>query len=155
VSIAAMSEREGRPFMSADEYGRTLGGMTLNLIVRDVAKSVPFYTGVLGFRALHQTADYVALEREGATIQLHGDRTYMRQPWGPHLADAKKRGFGVEIRILGIDPDEAERRARADGHAVLAPAKDWPPHGWRDCLIEDPDGYTFSVGVPLLRDLHP
>lgn len=135
--------------MSADEYGRTLAGLSLNLIVRDVARSIPFYTDVLGFRALHQTADYAALERERATIQLHADHTYTRQPWGPRLAGARTRGFGVEIRLLGIDPDEAERRARAGGHTVLAPAKDWPTHGWRDCLVEDPDGYTFSVGVPL------
>lgn len=135
--------------MKANEYGRTLAGLSLNLIVRDVSRSVPFYTDVLGFRVLHQTADYAALERERATIQLHADHTYARQPWGPRLATTKERGFGVEIRLLGIDPDEAERRARAGGYTVLAPAKDWVPHGWRDCLIEDPDGYTFSVGLPL------
>ena len=135
--------------MRADEYGRSLRGMSLNLIVRDVARSVPFYIEVLRFRVLHQTDDYAALERDGATIQLHADRTYSRQPWGTRLAGVEKRGFGVEIRLLGIDPDEAERRARAAGHTVLAPAKDSSPHGWRDCLIEDPDGYTFSVGVPL------
>jgi catechol 2,3-dioxygenase-like lactoylglutathione lyase family enzyme len=139
------------PFMSADEYGRTLAGLSLNLIVRDVALSIPFYTDVLGFRALHRTAEYAALERGGATIQLHADSTYARQPWGSRLGDAGKRGFGVEIRLLGIDPDEAERRARAGGHIVLAPAKDWPPHGWRDCLLEDRDGYTYSVGMPLAK----
>ena len=144
-----MRTGESGQFMSADEYGRTLRGLSLNLIVRDVARSTPFYTEVLGFRVLHQTADYAALERDGATIQLHADRTYSRQPWGSRLGDEGKRGLGVEVRILGIDPDEAERRARATGHTVLAPAKDWPPHGWRDCLIEDPDGYTFSVGLPL------
>ena len=150
-----MSAFEDRPPLKADEYGRTLAGLSLNLIVRDIARSVPFYTDVLGFRALHQTADYAALERDGATIQLHADRTYARQPWGSRLREGGKRGFGVEIRLLGIDPDEAEHRARAGGHTVLVPAKDWPPHGWRDCLIEDPDGYTFSVGMPLLRDLAP
>ncbi|MEO8633188.1 MAG: VOC family protein [Chloroflexota bacterium] len=136
-------------FMSADEYGRTLSGLSLNLIVRDVARSVPFYTEVLGFRALHQTAEYAALEREDATIQLHADRTYTRQPWGSRLGEPARRGFGVEIRLLGIDPDEAERRARAAGQTVLAVSQNWPPHGWRDCLLEDPDGYTFSVGMPL------
>ena len=38
-----------RQFMSAGEYGRTLAGLSLNLIVRDVARSTPFYTEVLGF----------------------------------------------------------------------------------------------------------
>jgi catechol 2,3-dioxygenase-like lactoylglutathione lyase family enzyme len=136
-------------FMSGAEYGRTLTGLSLNLIVRDVARSTPFYTEVLGFRVLHQTADYAALERDGATIQLHADRTYARQPWGPRLGETGKRGFGVEIRLMGLDPDEAERRARADGFTVLAPAKDWAPHGWRDCVLEDPDGYTFAVGVAM------
>jgi catechol 2,3-dioxygenase-like lactoylglutathione lyase family enzyme len=111
-----MSDPKIQQFMSADAYGRTLAGLSLNLIVRDVARSIPFYTDVLGFRALYQTADYAALERDGATIQLHADHTYARQPWGPRLGDTVKRGFGVEIRLLGI---------------------------------EDPDGYTFSVGVPL------
>ena len=144
-----MNAPEDHQPLKADEYGRTLAGLSLNLIVRDVARSVPFYAEVLGFRVLHQTADYAALERDGATIQLHADRTYARQPWGSRLGELGKRGFGVEIRLLGIDPDEAERRARARGFTVLAPAKDWPPHGWRDCLIEDPDGYTFSVGMAL------
>ena len=101
--------------MSADEYGRTLAGMTLNLIIHDVARSIPFYVDVLGFRVLHQTDDYAALERDGATIQLHTDRTYTRQPWGPRLAGAEKRGFGVEIRLLGIDPmkPSAARAPRA------------------------------------------
>jgi hypothetical protein len=31
---------------------------------------------------------------------------------------------------------------------VAVPVRDWP-HGWRDCVLEDPDGYTFAVGVPL------
>ena len=135
--------------MSPDQYGRTLAGLSLNLIVRDVARSTPFYADVLGFRVLHQTSDYAALERDGATIQLHADHTYTRQPWGPRLGETGKRGFGVEMRLLGIAPDEAERRARAGGFTVLAPAKDWPPHGWRDCVLEDPDGYTFAVGVAM------
>ena len=33
--------------MSAADYGRTLSGLSVNLIVRDVGRSVPFYTGVL------------------------------------------------------------------------------------------------------------
>jgi predicted enzyme related to lactoylglutathione lyase len=52
------------------------------------------------------------------------------------------------MRILGIDPDAAEGRARDRGFTVLVPVRDWP-HGWRDCVLEDPDGYTFAVGVPL------
>jgi len=48
----------------------------------------------------------------------------------------------------GIDPDAAERRAREQGAPILIGARDWP-HGWRDVVLEDPDGYTFAVGTAL------
>jgi catechol 2,3-dioxygenase-like lactoylglutathione lyase family enzyme len=134
--------------MASDAYGRTLTGLSLNLIVRDVAASVPFYRDVLGFTVHYSDADIAALQRESAQIVLHADHTYDKQPWGPRLSEAGKRGLGAEIRILGIDPDAAERRARERGATVLIGARDWP-HGWRDVVLEDPDGYTFAVGTPL------
>jgi catechol 2,3-dioxygenase-like lactoylglutathione lyase family enzyme len=134
--------------VSAADYGRSLAGLTLNLLVRDVERSLPFYTDVLGFRDLHHDPDFAALEREGVRITLHADHTYAAQPWAPRLGEAGKRGLGAEIRILGIEPDAAERRARERGDTVLYATREWP-HGWRDCVLEDPDGYTFAVGVPL------
>jgi catechol 2,3-dioxygenase-like lactoylglutathione lyase family enzyme len=134
--------------VSASDYGRTLAGLSLNLLVRDIDRSLPFYTDVLGFRDLHHDPDFAALERDGVRLMLHADHTYAAQPWAPRLAEKGKRGFGAEIRILGIDPDAAERRARERGHTVLYATKEWP-HGWRDVVLEDPDGYTFAVGVPL------
>ena len=143
-----MRKRTGQPWMSAADYGRTLAGLTLNLIVRDVARSLPFYTRVLGLRALYSDADFAALEGDRVRLQLHADHTYESQPWAPRLAATGKRGLGAEIRILGIDPDAAERRARDGGYGVLVTTREWP-HGWRDCVLEDPDGYTFAVGVAL------
>ena len=134
--------------VSATDYGRTLVGLSLNLLVRDVARSLPFYTDVLGFRDLHHDPDFAALERQGVRLVLHADHTYAAQPWAPRLAERGKRGFGAEIRILGIEPEAAERRARERGYTVLVETKEWP-HGWRDAVLEDPDGYTFAVGVPL------
>ena len=134
--------------MSAADYGRTLSGLSVNLIVRDVARSIPFYSGVLELRLLYSDEDFAAFEREGVRLQLHADHTYAQMPWASRLRDESKRGLGAEIRILGLDPDRAEKRARDAGFTVLVPARDWP-HGWRDCVLEDPDGYTFAVGVPL------
>jgi len=134
--------------MSADAYGRTLTGLSVNLIVRDIARSLPFYTSVLGLRLLFSDEDFAAFEGDGVRLQIHADHTYDRMPWAPRLAESGKRGLGAEIRILGIDPDAAERRARENGASVLVPTRDWP-HGWRDCVLEDPDGYTFAVGNPL------
>jgi catechol 2,3-dioxygenase-like lactoylglutathione lyase family enzyme len=134
--------------MSAADYGRTLSGLSVNLIVREIERSVPFYTEALGLRLLYSDEDFAALEREGVRLQLHADHTYAAMPWAGRLRDDSRRGLGAEIRILGIDPDEAEKRARDRGFTVLVPTRDWP-HGWRDCVLEDPDGYTFAIGVPL------
>lgn len=139
-------KRTGEPWRTAAEYGRDLAGLSLNLLVRDVAKSLPFYTDVLGFRAEYSDVDFAALERDGVRIQLHADHTYDGMPWAPRLSAPAQRGLGAEIRIMGIDPDGVERVARARGATVLVPAAD-TAHGWRDCIIEDPDGYTFAVGV--------
>jgi catechol 2,3-dioxygenase-like lactoylglutathione lyase family enzyme len=134
--------------MSAADYGRTLSGLTVNLIVRNVARSIPFYSGVLGLRLLYSDEDFAAFEREDVKLQLHADHTYAQMPWAARLRQDAPRGLGAEIRILGIDPDAAEKRAREGGFTVAVPVRDWP-HGWRDCLLEDPDGYIFAVGVPL------
>jgi len=134
--------------MSAADYGRTLSGLSVNLIVRDVARSIPFYTKVLELRLLYSDEDFAAFEREGMRLQLHADHTYARMPWAARLREDSRRGLGAEIRILGVDPDAAAKRARDGGFMVLVPVRDWP-HGWRDCVLEDPDGYTFAVGVPL------
>ena len=134
--------------MSAADYGRTLSGLSVNLIVRDVARSLPFYTGVLEMRLLYSDEDFAAFAREGVRLQLHADHTYAHMPWASRLREDARRGLGAEIRILGIQPDAAEKRARDGGFTVLVPVRDWP-HGWRDCVLEDPDGYTFAVGTAL------
>jgi catechol 2,3-dioxygenase-like lactoylglutathione lyase family enzyme len=140
-------KRTGQPWQTPAAYGRTLTGLTVNLIVRDVARSLPFYTDVLGFKALYGDADYAALEREGMRLQLHADHAYDGMPWAKELAAGGRRGLGTEIRLLGIDPAEAERAARARGDRVVI-ATQSTPHGWRECYLEDPDGYLFAVGVP-------
>ncbi len=132
--------------MTAAAYGRLLEGLSLNLIVRDVAASLPFYREVLGFRALYSDVDFAALVRDGTNVQLHADHTYDGMPWWPELQKGTRRGFGAELRIMGIDPDAAERAARERGHRVLAATSD-TGHGWRECILEDADGYTFAVGI--------
>jgi catechol 2,3-dioxygenase-like lactoylglutathione lyase family enzyme len=143
-----MRKRTSTPWMSAADYGRTLVGLSVNLIVRDIARSVPFYVDVLGLRLLYSDPDFAAFERDGVRLQLHADHAYEGMPWAARLREGGKRGLGAEIRLLGLDPDAAEKRARVGGHTVLVATKDWP-HGWRDCILEDPDGYAFAVGIPL------
>lgn len=141
-------KRTGDPWMPSDVYGRTLAGLSVNLIVREIARSLPFYRDVLAFTVEYSDVDFAALRHDAMRIQLHADHTYDSMPWHPELTAGVRRGLGAEIRILGTDPDEVERRARAAGVTVLVPAGD-RRFGWRDVIVADPDGYTFAVGVAL------
>jgi catechol 2,3-dioxygenase-like lactoylglutathione lyase family enzyme len=144
-------KRTGEPWLSPPEYGATLAGVSLNFIVRDVRRSLPFYTEVLGFSSPYSDPDFAALEGFGIKVQLHADHTWEHMPWHGRLAGGEGRGLGAEARIYGPDPDEAERRARAQGASVLLPATDFPGHGWRECYLEDPDGYLWVVGRAISR----
>ena len=59
-----------------------------------------------------------------------------------------ERGVGAELRFLGLDPDKVEQRATRTGAIVVQPAKDFP-HGWREVTLLDPDGYVWTVGLPI------
>jgi hypothetical protein len=39
-----------------------------------------------------------------------------------------------------------EARARARGFTVNVSAQTFP-HGWRECRLEDANGYMFAVGI--------
>jgi len=133
--------------MSGADYGRTLTGLSVNIVVRNVQRSLPFYRDVLGLTCPYSDPDFAALQGDGVRLTLHADHTYERMPWAEALAGDATRGLGAEIRILGIEPEAAERRARELGFRVVIPTRDWA-HGWRDVFLQDPDGYVFSVGVP-------
>lgn len=141
-------KRTGTPWMPASEFARTLTGLTVNLLVRDVPASLPFYTEVLGLQSLYSDEDFAALEGpEGWHMMLHADHTLDHSPAETaRLTEHGKRGTGAEIRILGLDPDQVESRARARGFTVNVPTQTFP-HGWRECRLEDVNGYMFAIGV--------
>ena len=134
--------------MPAPEYAKQLTGLTVNLMVRDVGASLPFYTEVLGLTSPYSDPDFAALDGgPGVRIMLHADHTLDHSPTETaRLVVAGKRGTGAEIRILGLDPDRVEARARERGFTVNVAAQTFP-HGWRECRLEDGNGYMFAVGV--------
>ena len=68
-----------RPWMAADEYGRSLKGIGINLLVRDVARSVAFAKEVLLARVVYADADFAVLRyeqgRTAAEWMLHATLT--------------------------------------------------------------------------------
>jgi predicted enzyme related to lactoylglutathione lyase len=140
--------RTGAGWIPADEYGRGLPAFTVNLLVKDVARSLPFYRDVLGVTVRHVDADFAALNLQGTDFMLHADHTYDHHPLYARVRDVAVRGTGAEIRVMGIDPDAAEARAKKFGATVVQEARDFP-HGWRDVMLADPDGYVWAVGVGI------
>jgi catechol 2,3-dioxygenase-like lactoylglutathione lyase family enzyme len=141
------TKRTGEPWMSADDYGRTLPAFTVNLIVTDVAQSIRFYTNVFAAKLVYSDADFASLRVGGLEFMLHADHAYDHHPWHAELSRGGRRGLGAELRLFFVDPDETEARARKFGAAILQAALE-KPHGWRDVIIADPDGYTWAIGMP-------
>ncbi|HXW18668.1 MAG TPA: VOC family protein [Candidatus Acidoferrales bacterium] len=142
-----MNERAQQPWMSADEYGRQMPAFTVNLLVRNIDRSIEFYRDVFGATVQHSDRDFAAMRVARLEFIIHADHTYDKHAWRAELAAGVRRGFGAELRLFHMDPDELEKRARAAGAKVLQPAQD-KPHGWRDVILEDPDGYTWAIGIP-------
>lgn len=134
--------------MPADEYGRGLPKFTVNLLVRDVAKALPFYRDVLQATVRYVDGDFAALAIAGTDFMLHADHAYDHHPLSARVKEVSVRGVGAEIRVMGIDPDAVEARARKFGAEIVQEAKDFP-HGWRDVMLADADGYVWAVGVSI------
>jgi catechol 2,3-dioxygenase-like lactoylglutathione lyase family enzyme len=145
-----MKQRTADPWMPAADYGRSLGGLTVNLLVRDIARAVDFARDVLGAQVVYADPDIAVLAAHGAQWLLHADHTYDRHPLGAQVAGRGRRGLGIELRLHGCDPDAAETAARAHGFEVLASAAD-KPHGLREAVIVDADGYAWVPDTPLPR----
>jgi len=137
------------PWMSPPDYGRSLRpGLGVNLLVRDVAGSVRFATEALGATATYADNDFAVLRLVGAEWMLHADHTYLANPLTGIVAGAETRGAGIELRLYGVDPDAAEERARAGGWTVLSGAID-KPHGLREAVLVDDEGYVWIPAMPL------
>ncbi|BCX02189.1 MAG: hypothetical protein KatS3mg053_0127 [Candidatus Roseilinea sp.] len=138
--------RQGDPWMPGFRYGALLPPLSLNLIVRDVERSVRFYQAVFDAEVHYYDVDFGAMRVGPAEVMLHADHTHEDHPWAPDLNAGAKRGLGLQIRVLGMDPDGVERRAREAGAEIAAGATD-KGHGWREVWVRDPDGYEWAVGV--------
>ena len=136
--------------ISAADFGRSLKGVGLNLLVRDVEGLAAFLVDVFGMQAHRVSRDFAILTYGGQVMQIHADHTYHSNPLPSLLPEIGPRGGGVEIRLYDTDPDEAATRAEAHAHgaSVLdAPANH--PHGLREAVILCEDGYAWLPSRPL------
>ena len=134
--------------VSASDYGKSLRGLGFNLIVKDITRSVNFAEQVLGALVFFKTENFAAMKLNGGDFMFHTDETYRNNPLSGSLAAQDARGVGVELRVYGHDPDLAEAKARESGYTILAGALD-KPHGLREAMILDDDGYIWIPSIHL------
>lgn len=143
-----MKLRKGDAWMPADEYGRSLNGLTVNLLVEDMDKALNFQRHVLAADVVYSDPDFAVLQGYGGEWILHTDHTYDRHPMRVAANAAGPRGGGVELRLHGCDPDKAEAAALDYGFEVMASASN-KPHGLREAYLLDADGFVWVPDVPL------
>lgn len=143
-----MMKRTKTPWMDAAEFGASLKGVGMNLLVSDIPTTVKFMQIVLAAKSVYDDEDFAAVNVSDGMVLLHADHTYSDHPFSASVQDVLARGSGVELRLYNVDPDEAEVRARNQDYVVLAGAMD-KPHGMREAFILDDDGYCWVVSKPL------
>ncbi len=141
-----MKLRTGDPWMPAREYGQSLRGLTLNLLVKDIPTALRFQREVLGASVVYSDPDFAVCSGYGSEWMLHADHTYDHHPLGGRVPPAQPRGAGIELRLHGCDPDKAEAAARQHGYEVLSPAA-VKGHGLREAFLIDADGYVWVPDV--------
>lgn len=137
--------------MPADQYGKSLCGLGVNLLVPSIDAERAFQLQVLGGEEVYSDPDFAVYRGYGAEWMLHADHTYADHPLHGSLRDEMPRGIGVEIRLYGRDPDVAEAAARELDLVVLAGAMD-KPHGLRESFLISPSGYLWVPSVALDGD---
>lgn len=131
-------------------YGRGIPqGLGVNLLVRNVERSARFQVAVLGAQIRYWEEHFAIMSAVGTTWLLHSDWTYRNHEMIASVTGLEARGGGIELRLYGVDPDEAEAVAKRSGATVLAPAAD-KPHGLREVYIVDDDGYVWVPSRPTL-----
>lgn len=128
--------------MSGADYGRSLTGFGVNLIVSDLERAVQFARQVIQAEVLFRTDVFAAMKLSGQHFMFHINDSYRGNELHATLISDMPRGVGIELRCYHVDPDAAEARARALGYTVLAGALD-KPHGLRECMILDDDGFVW------------
>jgi predicted enzyme related to lactoylglutathione lyase len=134
--------------VSPEEFGASLRGVGVNILVRDVPAQAAFLQEVFGMQGHRVTADFAIMTYHGQTLQLHADQTYSNHPLLSLLPENPPRGAGAQFHLFHSDPDAAAGRARANGGHVLQEPAD-KPHGLRETFILCDNGYAWVASLPL------
>ncbi|MFD2738319.1 VOC family protein [Sulfitobacter aestuarii] len=134
--------------VSAEDFGQSLRGIGLNLLVRDVPRQVAFLEAVFGMKGHRVSADFAIMVYGDQLFQLHSDGTYHENPLLTLLPENPPRGAGLEIRLYDSDPEDVCARAEAAGGMILQLPSD-RPHGLREAYVLCENGYAWVASRSL------
>ncbi len=134
--------------VSAEDFGKSLRGIGLNLLVRDVVALCGVLETVFDMKAHQVSTDFAIVTYGDQVFQLHADGTYHSNPLLSLLPESGARGAGLEIRLYDTDPDVAADRGAAAGMHVLQAPTD-KPHGLRECYLVCENGYAWVASRAL------
>ncbi len=133
--------------IDADSFGRSLRGIGLNFLVRNVPAECAFLESVFGMVSHQVTDDFAIVTYADQVFQLHRDGTYHSNPLLGLLPEQPPRGAGIEVHLYDTDPDHAVEKARALGAMILQEPTD-KPHGLREAYILCENGYAWVASRP-------
>lgn len=134
--------------VSAGDFGASLRGLGINILVSDVIERAAFLEAIFGMKAHRLSADFAIMTYGNQVFQLHSDGTYHSNPLLGLLPENPPRGAGIELRLYDSDPEEAAKRAAENPAATILQAPTDKPHGLRETYILDPDGYAWVASCP-------
>jgi len=115
--------------------------------VSDLARSLDFYCGMLGFRIVYQRSEerFAYIERNGAELMLEEPvgRIWLAGPLEPPY------GRGVNFQIEVENATALRDAALAAGAPLICDLeertylRDDEPIRVRQCVVQDPDGYLL------------
>lgn len=135
--------------VSPEDFGKSLRGLGLNILVKDVRRQAAFLTSVFGASAHRLSDDFAIMIYAGQTFQLHSDGTHHSHPLLGLLPEAGARGAGAQFLMFETDPDEAIAKAAEFEQALILQEPKEKPHGLREAFILCENGYCWVASRPL------
>lgn len=120
--------------------------MTPLLQVFDMARSLAFYRGLLGFTAVSRTEHWCLLRRDGIQLMLNTAYDEGERPEAPD--PARERAHQDTVLYFGCPDVDAARLMLQDAGFAVAPPR-IAPYGMKQLTFHDPDGYEICLQWPV------
>ncbi len=121
--------------------------LQINLAVKDLGVSEPYYTNILGFRELANDPGYILLKKNTLTLGLKTDELLWHPSFGENEIEPLVRGIGIELVLEIADIDDFYSSIQETETVINEPLKK-QPWGATDFRIFDPDGYLWRITSP-------